>query len=183
MKKVLLVVDMLKDFMHGGALGLPHETEEFEDRVAEYIKNFDGTIVFINDSHDEDDAEFGIESGQFPAHCIHGEDGAELSIEIRKALVSKNDSDIVWVHKKSFTDARGIANLAESFQDCEFHVVGVCTHICVHDTVGALVNEFKNNYGCIPKIILHEDLVDDFDLDMSDFAIKRMQSLYGVELQ
>ena len=51
MKKLLVVVDMQKDFVTG-CLGTK-EACEITDSVAEYVKNFDGDVVFTMDTHGE----------------------------------------------------------------------------------------------------------------------------------
>lgn len=49
MKKLLVVVDMQKDFIDG-ALGTP-EAIKIVDKVGSLIKNFDGDVVFTRDTH------------------------------------------------------------------------------------------------------------------------------------
>lgn len=49
MKNVLIVVDMQKDFIDG-ALGTK-EAEAIVDNAAEFVKAFDGEVVFTRDTH------------------------------------------------------------------------------------------------------------------------------------
>ncbi len=55
-------------------------------------------------------------------------------------------------------------------------------NIDVADIISAFVNEARDFLNVNPKIIVHKDLVDDFDQDKADFALDRMKTLYGVEV-
>jgi len=178
MDKVLIVVDMQNDFLlNEGSLNLGHDTKELREKVAKFIDNFEGRLYFTYDSHTEDDCEFET----FPKHCIEGTTGLRLVDEIKEVI---QERDYETFPKKSFT-CNLIDNLANELADNdikEVHVVGVCTHICVHDIVANLVNSTKNAKGYIPQVIIHKELIDDFDPEMADYAIRRLTSLYGAKL-
>lgn len=175
-RNVLVVVDMQKDFLNeGGALYIGHDTSKLKKRVAEFMKGFDGVIIGTADSHGEDDAEFP----GFPKHCLATEEGSQLVDEV------SNAADFKVVAKKSYTDMLVTEAILEPLvknREAEVHVVGVCTHICVHDIIADLVNRTKNDLNFIPHIILHTDMIDDFDPEMAVNATKRLKSLYGVEV-
>ena len=179
LKKVLLVVDMQNDFLDvkKGSLNLGHSTSKLQKRVAKFIKDFEGSILLTKDTHKEDSCEFEA----FPAHCIEGTWGNEITETLTDALVDKK---FLYVSKGSFSSKAVVANLDAQapVKDVELHVVGVCTHICVHDIVAQYVNYCKTAYNVIPKIIIHEDMIDDFDPEMAAFTLKRLKNLYGVEL-
>jgi len=54
-------------------------------------------------------------------------------------------------------------------------VVGVCTSICVMDTVGGLVDR---DYAPIVPV----RGVADFDPEAHEFALKRMKKIYGARI-
>ena len=54
-------------------------------------------------------------------------------------------------------------------------VVGVCTSICVMDTVGGLADR---DYG----VVVPTQGVADFDPQNHAFALKRMQAIYGAQV-
>ena len=54
-------------------------------------------------------------------------------------------------------------------------VVGVCTSICVMDTVGGLVN--RDYSAVVPA-----NAVADFDMEAHMFSLKRMEKLYGAHI-
>jgi len=53
--------------------------------------------------------------------------------------------------------------------------VGVCTSICVMDTVGGLANRDYN-------ITVPVKGVADFDPEMHQFSLKRMEKIYGADV-
>jgi len=179
MSKALIIVDCQNDFLlETGSLNLGHDTKELRENIANFTKNFKGKLFFTCDCHQDDDCEFKT----FPKHCVENTEGIELVDELKEVITEGVDFNILA--KKSFT-GETIINLADELAKNgtkEIHVVGVCVHICVHDIIGTLVNHTKNLHGYIPQIIVHKDLVDDFNPEMADFALKRMESLYGVKL-
>ena len=71
--KVLVVVDMQKDFIDG-ALGTP-EAVGIVPRVIQKIREFDGLVIATRDSHEEDYLDTQ-EGKKLPVrHCIRGTDG------------------------------------------------------------------------------------------------------------
>lgn len=178
-KKILLVVDMQNDFLDAkkGSLNLGHSTTKLQGRVANFIKTFDGPILLTKDTHKKDACEFAA----FPAHCVEKTWGNEITPTLKEALLDKK---FLFVAKNSFSSNAVTLNLDAQapVRDIELHVVGVCTHICVHDIVSQYVNYCKTVYNVIPKIIIHEDMIDDFDPEMAAFTLKRLKNLYGVEL-
>jgi len=177
--KALIVVDCQNDFLLSrGSLGLGHDTGVLREKMAKFIDNFDGSIYVTKDTHAEDDCEFNV----FPKHCIRDTWGHRIIKEIDNVLQRKNHTSL---EKKSYTGDI-IHVLADELADegiQEIHLVGVCLHICVHDIVGTLVNYTKEKYNYIPQIIIHKELVDDFDQEMAEFALKRMESLYGAKIE
>jgi len=58
----------------------------------------------------------------------------------------------------------------------EVHAVGVCTSICVMDTVGDLRNRDL-------KVIVYKEGVADYDPEAHRFSLERMQKIYGANIQ
>ena len=126
--KILVVVDMQKDFVDG-TLG----TKEAQGIVADVVKKieaFQGEIIVTYDTHFADYLETA-EGKKLPVeHCIKGTSGWELDTEVAKALSTK---DYTAVEKLTF----GSVNLPELIKDMageeDFTVelVGLCTDICV----------------------------------------------------
>ena len=84
MKKVLVVVDMQKDFVDG-ALGTA-EAVGIVDNVVRKIENFCGDIIVTMDTHHENYMETR-EGKYLPVpHCIQETAGWMLDDKVRKAL-------------------------------------------------------------------------------------------------
>lgn len=128
-KKLLIVVDMQKDFVDG-SLGTA-KAWEIVDRVVEKVVNFDGDVVFTRDTHGENYME--TQEGKLlpVVHCVKGTPGWELIPaleEIRKVRGLK------CYDKPAF----GCTALAEDIkkmygkQELEsVELIGLCTDICV----------------------------------------------------
>ena len=87
MKKVLVVVDMQKDFVDG-ALGTA-EAVGIVDNVVRKIENFCGDIIVTMDTHHENYMETR-EGKYLPVpHCIQETAGWMLDDKVRKALEKK----------------------------------------------------------------------------------------------
>lgn len=182
MKKVLLVVDMLNDFIDPeGALYCGPTADPIVPKVTElvndYRKNGD-VIVFLADAHAEDDVEFE----RFPKHAVAGTWGAEVIPQLGFEDQQEGKAFECILNKtryNGFYDTH-LDSLLEIFtgdvrEDVLVEVCGVCTSICVMDTVGGLANR---DY----KIKVQKDAVADFDQEMHEMALKRMEALYGAEI-
>ena len=81
MEKILIVVDMQKDFVDG-SLGT-EEAQAIVPAVKDKIENFEGDIIFTKDTHEED--YLNTQEGQnLPVvHCIRGTAGHEIIEELQ----------------------------------------------------------------------------------------------------
>lgn len=125
--KILVVVDMQKDFIDG-ALGTK-EAQQIVPGVIEKIRTFDGRILATRDTHEADylDSE---EGKHLPVvHCVRGTEGWQLHPQIA-ALIKEEPID-----KPSF----GSIRLGQVLRACDISgepiesvtLVGLCTDICV----------------------------------------------------
>ncbi len=170
-KKALIIIDMLNDFIETwGALFLGENARDIipfiQKRIDIYRKNSD-LVVYLKDSHAEDDKEFA----RFPMHCITGTWGSQIIKELKpepgEAIIPKNrysgffNTDLSIILEKEKVENIG--------------VVGVCTSICIMDTVGGLVNR---DY----RVSVPAKGVADFDQEFHEFALKRMDKVYGATI-
>lgn len=178
-KKLLIVVDMLNDFVdEKGALQFP-QARDIVDYVVNIVSDFKKNredIVFLIDNHKEDDLEFNL----FPKHAVKNTWGSQIIDSIMKAVQIGEKKPAYAGHFVKKTRYSGFyeTRLEEILYDLipdEVHVVGVCTSICVMDTVGGLANR---DY----KVIVHEKGVADFDDKSHEFSLARMKNLYGAKV-
>ena len=128
MKKILVVVDMQKDFVDG-ALGTK-EAVAIVDNVAEKIKDFDGKIFVTYDTHFENYMETREGKNLPVPHCIKDTEGWKLDKKVEAALDGK---DVTRIEKVTFGSVELPELIREYVAGDKFEVcmIGLCTDICV----------------------------------------------------
>jgi nicotinamidase/pyrazinamidase len=170
-RKVLIIVDMLNDFIQKeGALFCGESAREIvpfiQQRLAHY-RHSGESVIYLQDAHGADDREFE----RFPPHCIAGTWGNQII----DALAPRPGEPVLPKTRYSGFYGTSLDRILSELQPEEVEVTGVCTSICVMDTVGGLAN--RDYVVRIP-----EKGVADFDEEFHTFALKRMQRLYGAQL-
>ena len=128
MKKVLVVVDMQKDFVDG-VLGT-EEAVKIVDKAAEKIAAFEGEVVFTRDTHDDD--YLNTQEGRYlpVPHCKKGSNGWQL--EEKVAAVKPEHAKVF--DKSTFGSvelARYLSKTNEKVGIEQITFIGLCTDICV----------------------------------------------------
>ena len=124
--RVLIVVDMQKDFIDG-ALGTP-EAVAVVPKVIEKIKSFDGMVLATRDTHS--DAYLQTQEGRnLPVmHCVLGTPGWNIHPEIAQLL------EETPINKPTFGSVELGENLLRLHETAGIEsvtLVGLCTDICV----------------------------------------------------
>ena len=126
MKKCLVIVDMLNDFVsEGGALKVEGAVD-LVDNINALKEKFD-KVIFVNDNHAEDDPEFDV----FPKHCVAGTWGTQIYPDI---VIDKDDVAFPKVDLSCFTNPEVHKYLLKEKIE-EIVVVGVATEFCVRGAV------------------------------------------------
>lgn len=128
MKRILVVVDMQKDFVDG-ALGSA-EAVAIVPAVVEKIRGFDGDIFVTYDTHFENYMETS-EGKKLPVpHCIKGTEGWELDKNVQAGL---SDKKYTAVEKITFGSVELPALISADAvgDDLSVELIGLCTDICV----------------------------------------------------
>jgi len=130
-KKLLVVVDMQNDFVTG-VLGTK-EAQAIVEPMAEYIKNFDGDVIFTQDTHGSDYLDTQ-EGKKLPVvHCIEGTEGwrtiPELSGNYRR--FTKQTFGSVEMCRRIADPTSAVSFM--KYDEVQF--CGVCTGICVISNV------------------------------------------------
>ena len=182
MKKLLIVVDMLNDFCSAkGVLATSLITNEVYAKpiispikalVKKFRKKDEDFIVWLADAHAEDDKEFK----RFPKHAVKGTWGSKVINELRPDWINRSGLEKL-LEKARYSGFYGtkLDLLLKSVKPEKVIVVGVCTSICVQDTVGGLANRDYN-------IIVPKNCVADFDPEGHKNALARMEALYGAKI-
>jgi len=169
--KALLVTDMLNDFIEKGrTLDCGERARRIVPFVRRKIEEFrreKQLVIFVCDSHRPDDPEFRL----FPPHGIKGTEGARI---IAALPVGPRDMIIEKTRFNAFTQTR-LEKTLRKHRVNEVHIVGVCTSICVMDTVAGLrVRDYP--------AVVHRNGVADFDPAAHRFSLRRMEKIYGAKI-
>ena len=129
MKKVLVVVDMQKDFVDG-ALGTK-EAVAIVDAVVEKVKTFDGEVIFTRDTHFDNYMETQ-EGANLPVpHCVKDTEGWDLIQELKAFC---EDKKCKVYDKPTFGSTELASDLKVLYDAGELEsveLIGICTDICV----------------------------------------------------
>lgn len=127
MRKILVVVDMQKDFVDG-ALGTK-EAMTIVPAVVEKIKSYNIKDVFVTrDTHQPDYMETQEGKNLPVMHCVEGTDGWQLDKRVAEVV-----EGATFIDKPTF----GSTVLADSLkaisekENIEIELIGLCTDICV----------------------------------------------------
>lgn len=169
--RALVVVDMLNDFVdEKGVLYCGETAREIVPFIKGRIEDFRKTgdlVIYLQDAHSEDDKEFE----KFPKHAVEGTWGSEVVPDL-----APRQGDVV-IKKKRYSGffETPLSDLLKKQDIQDVEVVGVCTNICVMDTVGGLAN--RDYHITVPRAG-----VADFDPEFHEYALKRMDKIYGAEV-
>ena len=128
MKKILVVVDMQKDFVDG-ALGTK-EAVEIVDNVVQKAEDFDGDIIVTFDTHYENYMETQEGLNLPVPHCIKGTDGWRLDEKVQAAVDKRACK---FIEKPTFGSTELVEYIRANYnpKEIEIELVGLCTDICV----------------------------------------------------
>lgn len=127
MRKLLIVIDMQKDFTYGALRN--EDAIAVIQKVKEKVEKFKGEVIFTLDTHG-DDYMHTQEGRKLPVpHCIKGSEGQELVDELKPYAENR-----LVLEKETF----GSVKLGEILKEMnasdplgEITLIGVCTDICV----------------------------------------------------
>ncbi len=169
-RKALLIIDMLNDFvLKGAVLEVPAAREiipNLKERIDEGREK-KIPIIYICDSHTEDDKEFKIWS----PHAIRGTKGAKIVKEL-----SPEPGDYL-VEKTTYSGFYNteLDDLLKKLDVNELIVTGTVTNICVMYTVSDAV---LRGY----KVTVPEDCVAGLNEEDHQFALKQMKNILKAEI-
>jgi nicotinamidase/pyrazinamidase len=171
MRRALVVVDMIEDFVHeGGALYCGPSMAKIVPvirRELERARSAGEPVVYLTDEHLPDDAEFA----QFPPHALKGTNGAKIVPEL-----APHAADIV-IPKRRYSGFFGTdldITLRERGVDA-LRLVGDCTNICILYTAA---DARSLGYG----VEVVRDGVTSFDLEAHAAALRELEKTLGAKI-
>lgn len=127
MNKLLIVVDMQKDFVDG-ALG-SKEALAIVEPVVQKIQGFDGDIIVTYDTHQPNYMDTQEGKNLPVPHCIKGTAGWELDHRVQKALEGK---PYKVIEKPTFGSTELPEYIKATYGSApDMELIGLCTDICV----------------------------------------------------
>ena len=171
MRRALVVVDMIEDFVHeGGALYCGPSMAKVVPvirRELDRARSADEPVLYLTDEHLPDDAEFA----QFPPHALKGSTGAKIVPEL-----APRAGEVV-IPKRRFSGFFGTdldITLRERGVDT-LRLVGDCTNICVLYTAAD-----ARNFGYAVEVV--RDGVTSFDLEAHADALRELEKTLGATI-
>lgn len=131
MRKILVVVDMQKDFVDG-ALGTK-EAAAIVPAVVDKIREYDKENIFVTRDTHQKDYLTTQEGRKLPVeHCIEGTPGWELDTAVAAAV-----EGAAIVNKPTFgsTELMDIIRGISKTEEISIELIGLCTDICVVSNV------------------------------------------------
>ncbi|MCX9009615.1 MAG: cysteine hydrolase [Candidatus Methanoperedens sp.] len=168
MKKAIIVVDMINDFVTG-KLGSPH-ARNIVPNIAKLLKKAREQgipIIYLRDAHTPSDREMDI----WGEHAMKGTEASEIVPELKP---EKND---IVIEKKWYSGFVGteLPSVLKKLGVDTLVIVGVSTDICVQNNVG---HAYFSGY----RTIVPQDCTASIDEKAQEQAIKYMKSIYGAEI-
>ena len=135
----LLIIDVQRDFLPGGALGVPGG-----DRVVpvlnRYLRLFAARglpIVLSRDWHPVDHCSFRAQGGPWPAHCIAGSPGAGFAPELMLPAGCLVISKAVGASEEAYSafEHTGLGARLKALGCRQLFIGGLATDYCVRASV------------------------------------------------
>jgi len=169
-KRALLIIDMIHDFLDEHApMKVPQARTilPFIKERLEFYRANDWPVVFLSDSHSQEDWEMKL----FPLHAIKGTPGAEI-IESLKPIYS----DIV-IEKTTYSGFAGttLDEMLKKVRVRELEITGCVTEICVFFTAAEAA---MRGY----KVIIPRQGVAALDEKEGERALEQLQRLFGIQI-
>ena len=170
MNKALVVVDMVNDFVSpDGSLYVSNTANIIEPIKAKIkgAKDAGIPVIFVNDSHEEDDREFKV----WPKHCVKNTEGAKV---VKDLMISEGNTHVDKTTYSGFYETRLDKVLKEAGVE-EITLVGCVTNICIlHTASDAILRGYK--------VTVPRDCVAGLDKADEDAALKHMAQILNVDV-
>jgi nicotinamidase/pyrazinamidase len=134
----LILVDLQKDFLPGGSLGVPAGDTVIAPLnrcIAEFQRN-ELPIFLTRDWHPPDHCSFRPQGGSWPQHCIAGTPGAEFAAELSVPAGARIISKAATARIEAYSAFHG-TSLAAQLKDLgctRVFMGGLATDYCVKAT-------------------------------------------------
>jgi nicotinamidase-related amidase len=169
-KKALLIIDLLNDFVNEGAPlavpGIGKIVGPIKEQIEKARKEV-YPVIYLCDCHEEDDNEFKL----FPPHAKKGTSGANVIDDLRP-----EGTDIL-VRKNSFSgfNKTVLDETLKKLSISKVIITGTVTNICVQYTA---VDAIMRGY----EVDIIEEAVIGLNEEDHKYALEHMKSLFGINI-
>jgi nicotinamidase/pyrazinamidase len=169
MPEALLIVDVQNDFLPGGALAVPDGDQVIDPINALAADPRFAVVIATRDWHPPDHESFAEQGGPWPAHCVQGTDGAELSDRLDRDAI-----DAV-INKGTSREGEGYSG----FDNPELRellrlegidavtIVGLAADVCVKHTAADALRETL-------RVTIERNAVRGVDAEDSEQALREL---------
>ena len=168
MEKVLIVVDMINDFVTG-KLGSDRARNIVPNVVALIKKahKLGVPVIYLRDAHNTTDKEMSI----WGEHAMKGSKGSEIIPELQP---EKNDIVIEKKWYSAFVDTQ-LPEILKQMNADTLIFIGVSTDICVQNNVA---HAYFSGY----KTIVAGDCTASIDAESYEYSLKYMKNIFGTQI-
>lgn len=163
----LIVVDVQKDFLPGGSLGVPDgdAVVPVMNRYMEQFRQQGLPIYATRDWHPEGHCSFEAQGGPWPPHCISGTRGAEFADDLELDDDISVISKATTVEKDAYSGFQGtdLAARLRGQKVKRLFIGGLATDYCVVNTVK---DGLKEGFA----VLLLDDGIRGVDVNAGDSA-------------
>lgn len=164
--KVLVVVDVQRDFFDPSGSLYVSGSEELPAKIAAIAADYDA-VVFTLDWHPADHCSFAAQGGIWPSHCVAYTQGAGIADEF-SAVLTRGASDVQIFLKGTeqdkeqygaFEDLSGYPVIKAWFENAEsIDVCGIAGDYCVKESTNNILN-----FAAAEKVSVITDCVRSID--------------------
>ena len=173
----LLVVDVQRDFLPGGALAVPDGNEVIPVLAAciEAFARDDHPIFASRDWHPPDHCSFQASGGPWPPHCIADSPGATIAAALHLPANATIIDKGMSVDQEAYSAFEGTAldSRLKDLHTRRLFIGGLATEYCVLNTA---LDALRLGY----EVVVLEDAIRAIDQAGGEQAIEKLQRRHAV---
>jgi nicotinamidase/pyrazinamidase len=175
MPEALLIIDVQNDFLPGGALAVPDGDEVIDPINALVADPSFAIVIATRDWHPPNHDSFVEQGGPWPAHCVQGTPGAELSERLNREAIDAVVDTGTAPGDEGYSGFENpeLRELLRAEEVTGVTIVGLATDVCVKHTAQDAVREAL-------RVTIVRDGVRGIDATDSEDALTRLSELGAV---
>jgi nicotinamidase/pyrazinamidase len=175
MPEALLIIDVQNDFLPGGALAVPDGDQVIDPVNALAADPRFAIVLATRDWHPANHDSFVEQGGPWPAHCVQGTPGAELSDRLNREAIDAVIDTGTAPGDEGYSGFENpeLRELLRAEEVTAVTIVGLATDVCVKHTAHDAIREAL-------RVTIERDGVRGIDAQDSEDALTRLSELGAV---